>query len=343
MAKRSENQHHLKARAAGLAQTLPALLLAAERVAEIVMHGVHGRRRAGPGDEFWQYRPYAAGDAASSIDWRKSARAERAYVRETEWMAANTLWLWVQQDAGMGWCSHLAEESKHGRALLLALALARLAQRAGERAGALGAPFPPDHTRASFERLGEWWWRRRPQAADMSGKALNGNVAGEPENADTGLSLPPVVELPRFSSVVLIGDFFADPDVLRQRMKRLAATGARGHLLQVVDPAEESFPYEGRTRFLDMAGARGFLSERAEDLRSAYQSRLQALRDELSMQARRLGWTFQVHRTDQPPQAALLALYARLSDQPLAGGAHEEALPPLRADGNADTPGGPAA
>ncbi len=332
MAKRSENQHHLKARAEGLAQTLPALLLAAERVAEIVMHGVHGRRRAGPGDEFWQYRPYAPGDAAASIDWRKSARAERAYVRETEWTAANTLWLWVQQDAGMGWRSHLAKESKHERALLLALALARLAQRAGERAGALGAPFPPDHTRMAFERLGEWWWRRRPEVRD----AMNATrEADGSERADVGLSLPPVVELPRFSSVVLIGDFFADPTLLRQRMKRLAASGARGHLLQVVDPAEESFPYEGRTHFLDMAGARGFLSERAEDLRAAYQSRLQALRDELSMQARRLGWTFQVHRTDQPPQTALLALYARLADQPLDGGAHEETLPPVRADGDA--------
>jgi len=332
VARHSDNQHRLKASAEGLAQTLPALLLAAERVAEIVMHGVHGRRRAGPGDEFWQYRPYAPGDAASSIDWRKSARAERAYVRETEWMAANTLWLWVQQDAGMGWRSHLARESKHARALLLALALARLTQRAGERAGVLGAPFPPDHTRAAFERMGAWWRRRRPEAPrDNAVESAEGEV-------DSGRSLPPVVAVPRFSSLVLIGDFFADAALLRRRMARLAASGARGHLLQVVDPAEESFPYEGRTRFLDMAGRRALLSERAEDLRVAYRARLQALRDELSMQARRLGWTFQVHRTDQPPQTALLALYARLADRPPMSGAHEEALPTVAAGAGGTAP-----
>ena len=297
----------VKPRAEALAQALPPLLLAAERVAEIVMHGVHGRRRAGPGDEFWQYRAYAPGDAASSIDWRKSARAERLFVRETEWMAANTLWLWVQRDAGMRWRSHLAGEEKEQRALLLALALARLAQRAGERAGVIGAPFAPDHTRAAFERMARYWL----------------STAHDGPAETEAASLPPRTPLPRFSSVVLMGDFFAAPEELMRRMVALAGAGVRGHLLQVVDPAEETFPYEGRVRFSDMAGVRQFLSERAEDLRAAYQRRLAALREELAAQARRLGWTFAVHRTDAPPQTALLALWARLADAPVAAGVHE--------------------
>ena len=289
----------VKPRAEALAQALPPLLLAAERVAETVMHGVHGRRRAGPGDTFWQFRPYAPGDTATSIDWRKSARAARLFVRENEWMAANTLWLWVQRDAGMRWRSHLASENKEHRALLLALALARLAQRAGERAGILGAPFAPDHTRAAFERMAHYWLSRGV------------------ENVESA-SLPPNTPLPRFSSVVLIGDFFAAPEELMRRMLALAAPRVRGHLLQVVDPAEETFPYEGRIRFADMKDAQTLLSERAEDLRTAYQQRLAAMREELAAQARRLGWTFTVHRTDVPPQQGLLALWARLADNPLA-------------------------
>ena len=294
----------MKPRAEALAQALPPLLLAAERVAEVAMHGVHGRRRAGPGDAFWQFRPYAPGDAAASIDWRKSARAERLFVRENEWMAANTLWLWVQRDAGMRWRSHLAREDKQHRALLLALALARLAQRAGERTGVIGAPFAPDHTRAAFERMAQYWLASGKEATEAA-------------------SLPPTVPLPRFSSVVLVGDFFAAPEELMRRMVTLAASGVRGHLLQVVDPAEETFPYEGRVRFTDMQGSRQFLSERAEDLRAAYQRRLAALRAELATQARRLGWTFAVHRTDAPPQQALLALWARLADAPLAAGTRD--------------------
>ncbi len=313
----SLRQRHddVKARAQALAHALPPLLLAAERVAEIVMHGVHGRRRAGPGDEFWQYRQHVPGDAASSIDWRRSARAERLFVRETEWMAASTLWLWVQMDAGMGWKSHLADVEKGERALLLALALARLAQRAGERVAALGSPLKPDHTRAAWERLAAWWLRA--QAGGEGADAQVGTGAS-PE----GRSLPPLQRLPRFSSVVLMGDFFAAPEALMQRMVRLAEGGVRGHLLQVVDPAEEAFPFEGRVRFADMRGEHTFLSERAEDLRAEYVERLAALREELAAQAKRLGWTFQVHRTDQPPQQALLALYARLQDAPLQ--AHAE-------------------
>ncbi len=298
----------VKPRAEALAQALPPLLLAAERVAEIVMHGVHGRRRGGPGDEFWQYRAYAPGDAAASIDWRKSARAERLFVRETEWMAANTLWLWVQRDAGMRWRSHLAAEEKEHRALTLALALARLAQRAGERAGILGAPLTPDHTRAAFERMAQYWL-----AQTHDGQTAEAAAA----------SLPPQGPVPRFSAVALIGDFFAAPEELMRRMVALAGSGVRGHLLQVVDPAEETFPYEGRVRFADVRGERSFLSERAEDLRAAYRRRLEDLRAELAAQARRLGWTFAVHRTDAPPQQALLALWARLADGPLTVGAHE--------------------
>ena len=301
---RTGKQQPVKPRAEALAQALPPLLLAAERVAEVAMHGVHGRRRAGPGDEFWQFRPYAPGDAAASIDWRKSARAERLFVREAEWVAANTLWLWVQRDAGMRWRSHLANEDKEHRALLLALALARLAQRAGERAGIVGAPFAPDHTRAAFERMAQYWLAKGEEATEAA-------------------SLPPNAPLPRFSSLVLIGDFFAAPEELMRRMVTLAAAGVRGHLLQVVDPAEETFPYEGRVRFIDVRGNHQYLSERAEDLRTAYQRRLAALRAELAAQARRLGWTFAVHRTDAPAQQALLALWARLADAPLAAGAHD--------------------
>jgi len=55
-----------------LAGTLPALMVAADRVAATVIQGVHGRRRVGQGDAFWQYRPYREGDSASQIDWRKS-------------------------------------------------------------------------------------------------------------------------------------------------------------------------------------------------------------------------------------------------------------------------------
>ena len=274
-----------------LGHALPALLIEARRVAQSVMHGVHGRRQSGPGEEFWQYRAYAQGDSAAEIDWRKSARAERVLVRENEWMAANTLWLWVQTDEGMSYHSRLAPVRKAYRAALIALALATLATRAGERICAIGAPHRPGHTARAVEKLAAWIDPRAPAACD---------------------NLPPAAELPRFSTCVLIGDLFASPDALEKRIRQLAARGARGHLLQVVDPAEETFPFTGRTIFEDFASSDSLTLGKAEELRAAYQERLAAHRDHLKTLARRLDWTFQIHRTDSPPQAALLALHARI-------------------------------
>jgi len=288
---RKDDSTALRNASEALAHALPPLLVEAERVAQTVMHGVHGRRRAGPGEDFWQYRHYVRGDDAAAIDWRKSAASERVLIRENEWMAANTLWLWVQTGAGMRYRSDMARVTKAHRAALIALALARLATRAGERVAALGAGWRPDHTGAAVERLAGWF---------------------DPETPMRREDLPPKAELPRFSTCVLIGDFFADADELEARVRELAARGARGHMLQVVDPAEETFPFTGRTRFEDCGGREAMTVGRAEALRREYMERLAKHRDRLSLLARRLDWTFHVHRTDAPVQHPLLLLHAHI-------------------------------
>ncbi len=295
----SQGLRALHGRAGNLAAALPPLLVEARRVAVSVMHGVHGRRSAGPGEDFWQYRAYARGDDAAAIDWRKSARSEKVLVRETEWMAANSLWLWVQSDAGMDHRSALAAESKRRRAALIALALAMLAQKAGERVAALGGPFRPDHAAAAVERLAHWI---------------------DPEEQARREALPPRAQLERFSTCVLIGDFFADPQGLERRIRALAAHGARGHLLQVVDPVEEVFPFRGRVRFEDFSSPRSITFGRAEALREKYAAELERHRQHLRQLTRRLGWSFLVHRTDAPAARALLALHERLGQSGRGGG-----------------------
>ena len=95
-------------RAEALGATLPPLLVAAERVASTVAQGVHGRRRVGQGDSFWQFRPYQAGDAPGRIDWRQSAKSARTFVRETEGEAAQTVHVWRDDSAWMDWQSGAA-------------------------------------------------------------------------------------------------------------------------------------------------------------------------------------------------------------------------------------------
>jgi hypothetical protein len=59
-----------------LAANMPRLILEARRVAATVIHGMHGRRRAGPGENFWQYSRFVSGEPASRGDLRRSARDE---------------------------------------------------------------------------------------------------------------------------------------------------------------------------------------------------------------------------------------------------------------------------
>lgn len=271
-------------RAEELVSRFPPLLVEAERVAQSVAQGVHGRRRAGSGDAFWQYRRAQAGDGAGSIDWRRSARSDHLYVRETEWAASQTIWLWQDGSASMHWRSDTGLPTKHARTRLLILALAALALKGGERVSCLGGEGPP-------------CW----------GSGALGRLALALDHAD-GQPLSPPARLPRHATLVLAGDFLDPLDGIADRVEALARLGASGHLLQVLDPAEETLPYAGRLRFLGLEGEGELETGRAEDLRAAYLERLAAQKDGLAALARALGWSFASHRTDRPPAPCLLAL-----------------------------------
>ncbi|HWK47524.1 MAG TPA: DUF58 domain-containing protein [Stellaceae bacterium] len=282
-----------------LAGGLPALLIAADRVASTVAQGVHGRRRVGQGDSFWQFRPYAPGDPVSRIDWRETAKSDRAFVRETEWEAAQSVWLWHDRSASMAYRSTRQLPTKRDRAVLLLLALVALLVRGGERSALLGAGLPPASGRAVLNRIGLLLLR---QAAETKGHGASG--------------LPTVTPLPRHAGLVLIGDFLSPLDEIRAVVAGFAASGVRGHLLQVLDPAEETLPFDGRVRFEGLEDEPSMLVSRVETLRTAYIDRLAAHRDGLAALARTSGWSFATHRTDRAPHTALLALHAVLSGDP---------------------------
>ena len=274
-----------------LADRLPPLLVAAERVASTVAQGVHGRRRVGVGETFWQFRPYQPGDSTSRIDWRQSARTTQLFMRDQEWEAAESVWLWADSSASMAYRSGAAWSTKGDRALLLLLALASLLTRAGERIALLGE-------------------RRRPAGGRVGMATLIEDLMARPAEA---VSLAPVQPLPRYARLVLVSDFFIPLDELRVRLRNFVAMGVRGHLLQVLDPAEPDLPFAGRVRFEGMERDGSALIANVDGIRRRYQSRLEAHRDGLRALARSLGWTFASHLGDHPPEPALLALYTALS------------------------------
>lgn len=280
-----------RAQAEQLSARLPPLLVQAYRVAATVAQGDHGRRRVGQGDAFWQFRRYRDEDPSMSIDWRQSAKSEHLFVREREWSAASSVWIWRDASPSMQYQSHVATSSKVERATVLALAFASLLVRGGERVGELGGANPAGTGRIAIDRM-----------------ALNLS-----RNMATKVSEPPCVVLPRFAQIILISDWLSPVENINRVLRHYGSLGVRGHLIQVLDPAEEDLPFTGRTEFEDVESRVRMLARRAETLRGAYRDRLSALQTTISQACRKQDWTFATHRTDRPAQSALLAAYAALS------------------------------
>jgi uncharacterized protein (DUF58 family) len=290
----ASNLTTVRQRAEETAARLPALLVAANRVAATVAQGVHGRRRVGQGETFWQFRQYQHGDPISRIDWRQSAKRDHTYIRENEWAAAQSVWLWLDRSASMSYRSDDSLPEKADRATLLTLALSSLLVRSGERIALLGSGIAPMTGKAVLERF----------------------VSVLTTPVGTDMSLPQPEPLPRYCRVVLISDFLSPPAEIAKALKRLSGLGIRGHLLQIIDPAEETLPFSGRVRFEGLEGEGAALIGRVEAVRSEYMDLMVSHRQAVKDIARGLGWTWTTHNTDHPPPTALLTLYQLLSEPP---------------------------
>lgn len=280
----------LRVRSEAEASRLPPLLARAEHLAGTVLLGEHGRRRAGMGDDFWQYRPAQIGDSRRMIDHRRSARGDMQFVREREWQIAQSVMLWVDQGASMRFTSNTSLSTKGDRARLLALATAIVLLRGGERVGLTGATLPPRRGKAQILRLAEAF--AQDDAQDYA----------PPEHR---------AMIPH-SRAVFLSDFLGNMAEVTQALTKAADRGVRGVLLQVLDPDEEQFPYQGRTIFQSIGGTLTHETLKAGDLRDRYLDRLAARRDELQQLTRATGWQLGLHHTGDSAQSALLWLYRAL-------------------------------
>src|SRR6478672_7961335 len=230
-----------------LAETLPRLILEARRIAATVIHGLHGRKRAGPGENFWQYRRFVWGEPARRVDWRRSARDDHLYVREQEWEAAHTVWIWPDRSPSMAFASRDARDSKLEGGLIVAFALAEMLVSGGERVGIPGL-MRPTSSRSVIDKMA---------------KAMLHDEA-------TRASLPPSFVPSALAEIVVLSDFWSPMPEIRNMLAGLSSSGAHGALIQIVDPAEESFPYAGRVEFVEPEDGSVITAGRAESWMNDY-------------------------------------------------------------------------
>lgn len=261
-----------------------SLLIAAERVAHSFMKGVHGRRRTGTGEAFWQFRPWQAGDARRDIDWRQSAKRDDVFVRQTEWEAAQTAWLWRDASASMDF----GNKKDYADVLLLALGIVLL--NGGEQVSLLGTDLAPQTGYPSIQRLADMLPAQGTLAE--TGRPVAGNA-----------------------HAVLISDFYFSIEEIAAFIAPLAARRVGGTLVQVFDPAEETLDYSGRVRFQDSEGLglEQIDIPQVEAIRAEYRRKFAAHQMALEDMARGFGWRFAALSTATDPAAALTRLYDMLA------------------------------
>lgn len=282
----------LRRRAEEEGAALPALIAAAQKAAHTALTGEHAQKRAGSGEKFWQFRDYTPGDRPQDIDWRQSAKGDRIFVREKERQIAQTVTFWCAGGPGMAYQSDISLPTKHETAAIIALGLAVLLIRGGERIGYINAPFPHGRGENTLEKMGQTML----------------------ENAD-GI-VPATPHTPRNSLLVLTGDFLEDTTDLEKKFSTLAEQCRSAVIIQVLDPAEITLPFSGRFLFEEPAGEnRIHLVQDVAAIRQAYQTKLNSHLDAVRALCRRHGWSYILHSTDQPAGQTLAALWALLSQE----------------------------
>ncbi|PKR48511.1 DUF58 domain-containing protein [Thalassospira marina] len=289
------------AAARSLAARLPQLVDESRRLATALRSGLHGNRKVGPGSDFWQFRPYVAGDPTGQIDWRRSARSDNTFIRQTEWQASHTYWIWPVFGSSAFWASEEKYRPKADRMMVMALALADLLLRNGETVGAFDAP----HTRVTVH--------------DQLQK-LGHAMLSAPDNADRGIS---TIHPGRRHSVLILGDFleYAAPDQSpATALRRLAHNQNDGALIQVLDPAECTPEFTGRIDFTDGNDNLLLHSEKFEDQHAEFARRSLRWRARIRDATMASQWLYDLHVTTESPSQTLLALYQHITERPLRNG-----------------------
>jgi uncharacterized protein (DUF58 family) len=279
---RAERLAHVLAEAQALASGFREPDIAAPPSAHPVSGGA-GRRRAGTGEAFWQYRRYQQEDGAERIDWRRSSRSDRLYVRDTELETARSFAFWIDRNPGFHWTSGPELPTKLERGLVLMSAAAGILGRAGERCRALGTG-----------------------RASVTGQAALARIAQDLAR----LPNAPPPPSRQSATVLLASDFYLPVEHWRNRIKALGRGARAGVLLRVTDPAEADFSYSGRVRFEAPGATASVLFGRAETVRTVYQRRYQEHTEALRQIANALGWPIVEVWTDAPASNGLASLMA---------------------------------
>ncbi|WP_329429120.1 DUF58 domain-containing protein [Streptosporangium sp. NBC_01495] len=269
------------------------------------LQGAHRTAHRGSGIDFTGLRAYGDGDDARHIDWNVTARLDEPHLRVFTEDRELTVWLVLDRSASMA--AGRPGRGKHDVLAELALVLARLFGRGGNRVGALLFDtgtlrvVPPGTSRRHALRIGA--------ELERTSGARGGTTTDLAEMLDAAGRLAR-----RRALVVVLSDFIGDGDWERS-LQRLA----RRHevvALRIVDTADDVLPEAGLIVVEDAETGEQLVVDSADPLlRVRFRAAVDARDARLEAGMRRAG--VPVHRidTDRDLAEALVEVVARTGDR----------------------------
>ena len=274
----------LRQKSEDLASQIESLTLKAQTIANHVLHGAHPRRKSGSGETFWQFREYTQDDDTRHIDWRQSAKTDRIYIKQKEEDRAQKALFWCNTSPSMRYSSDKNIMEKREAAQILSLALGLLIARGGDPVGSM-VDKHTGHSEKSLTRLAH---------------TLLGN---------NDAALPPTSSpIPAHAHLFLCGDFLNPIEDIAAILETLAEKTRNGCIIQILDPAELSFPFTGRIQFNAPSEHDPLTIDHTASIREDYIARITRHNEALKTLCNRLGWDYHLHRTDQPLEDILRRL-----------------------------------
>lgn len=203
--------------AAELSADSPKIIALSNEIANMILSGLHAKKKSGVGDDFWQYRELGTGETASRIDWRKTAKGDGIFIKEKEAQSPKRFQFWVDNSPKMHYSSQSDVPSKIETASALGIGLFRALYEIEERPEILGQNknnVSPNQLLSSFQRMGK------------TNPAPN-----------------------KVGDVFLFSDGLNEIKYWQEILSKIKAKNGRLFLIIINDPSEIEFDFQGRIIF----------------------------------------------------------------------------------------------
>ncbi len=285
---------------------LEGLTLRARGTVEGAVTGAHRSPFHGFAAEFAEHREYAPGDDLRYVDWKVYGRSDRVFVKQFEEETNFACHVLLDASESMSYRSENAPLSKLEYAKHVAAAISYVVVKQQDAIGLI--TFDREIEQAVRPGSQPAHWKQISHVLETTATSAVSNLKSQISNFKSQISdslFADIAErLAQRGVVIVLSDLFANPDSLMLGLKRLRHRKHDVRVWQIVDPAEEDFPFDDPTLFHGLEGWADLPVE-PRLLRAAYQHEFLAHRESLRRQCRDLSIDFAVLRTDMPVELAI--------------------------------------